>query len=219
MTTIACVLVNGHVKFTRDYVARLQSMVARFMDRPYRFVCLTDHPARKMPAGVDVIPVRLPLGLKGWWAKIELFNPDHRLSGRVLYLDLDTLVVAPLAPILDFQAAFALAPNGASSFTPSNGLQTVKRFNSSVMVWHADLSTTAAVYWTWVPAVASRLWGDQDWIGEQCPHAAVMPGAWFPRVSELGADRPGPDAKVVLCKVPKNVEAAQRWPWVQEAWA
>jgi hypothetical protein len=45
-----------------------------------------------------------------------------------------------------------------------------------------------------------------------------MPLAWFPRVSQI-EDGPVPaDAKVVLCKKPKNVIAARRWPWVQEAW-
>src|SRR5688500_17668854 len=107
MTTVACVWVDGHVPFTADYVTRLRAMVARWMDRPYEFVCLTDRPYQ-IPT-VDTIPVPPPiLAIKGWWSKIQLFNPAMPFTGRVLYLDLDTLIVGALAPILDFPSPFAL---------------------------------------------------------------------------------------------------------------
>jgi hypothetical protein len=216
MTTVACVWVKGHVPYPVEYVSRLEAMVQRWIDRPYRFVCVTDRPGQ-LPTGVTpaVIPNQAPL--YGWWSKVQLFNPRVALQGRVLYLDLDTLVVASLAPILDYPAPFALVPH-AGKFDGMHGRQVVKRFNSSVMVW--DAGTQAHLYKAWTPQVAARLWGDQDWIGEQtAPDAAVaMPAAWFPRLSELGGSRPSGAAKVVLSKTPKNMEAARRWKWFDQAW-
>jgi hypothetical protein len=93
----------------------------------------------------------------------------------------------------------------------------VKRFNSSVMVW--DAGTQNHIYDRFLPGVPLRLWGDQDWIGEQCPDAEAMPVAWFPRLSELNGTRPSVEAKVVLAKKPKNIIAAKMMPWFKEAWA
>lgn len=213
MTTVCCVWVKGHVRYPVEYVTRLRDMVARHLRRPYLFACLTDRP-EQLPGGVVAIRVPSPAPLLGWWSKVRLFDPALPLnSGRVLYLDLDTLVVDDLAPILDVDASFALVPH-AGKFEPRYRA-VVKRFNSSVMVW--DGGTLGELFETWTPAVADRLHGDQDWIGEQRPHAMAMPLAWFPRLSEV----PGPpfgQAKVILAKSPKNVEAARKWPWFRDLW-
>jgi hypothetical protein len=214
MTTVVCVWVRGHVPFTAEYVTRLYGMVDRWIDRPFRFVCLTDRP-EKLPSRISTVRIVPPRGCKAWWTKVQLFRPTTSIEGRVLYLDLDTLIVGPLAPILDYPAPFALAPH-AGMFQGQDGLAVVKRFNSSVMVWNAG--EQAALYDSWTPIVAKRLFGDQDFIGEQCPEAAAMPAAWFPRISAVQPPF-GPDAKVVLVKKPKNIEAAKRWPWFREAWA
>ncbi len=213
MTTVVCVWVKGHVPFTPEYVTRLQSMVERWIDRPHRFVCLTDQP--HLVRGVETIRVPTPAPLKGWWSKIELYNPTHGLLGRVLYLDLDTLIVGPLGPILDFPAAFALVPD-AGSFVPHNGRVCVKRFNSSVMVWNAGCNRR--LFDEWTPAVAKRLWGDQDFIGEQMPDAETFPAAWCPRLSEVSTPPFAEDVKVILSKVPKNHIAAKTLPWFRPLW-
>jgi hypothetical protein len=212
--TVACVWVQGHVPYDVAYVARLASMVRRALGRPYTFVCLTDQP-RHVPSDVTPIAVPSPRPLKGWWSKIELFRPS-RFTGRVLFLDLDSLVMNRLDAIVDYPAAFALVPHTGTFSEGRHGPTIVKRFNSSAMVWDAD--TQPHLFTRWTPTVAARLWGDQDWLGEQLLEAAAMPIAWFPRVSQI-ADGPVPaDAKVVLCKKPKNVVAARQWPWVQEVW-
>jgi hypothetical protein len=164
---------------------------------------------------VDTIPIAGPGTLKGWWSKVRCFDASLLLEGRVLYLDLDTLIVGPLAPILDYQSPFALVPPGGT-FEGKGPLKVVRRFNSSVMVW--DAWANHRLFDDWTPSVAARLWGDQDWIGEQMPDASVMPSEWFPRISELGQEQPSKDAKVVLVKTPKNEEAAKRWPWFEKAW-
>lgn len=214
MLTVACVFVRGHVAFSTEYVERLYSMARRCIARDFEFVCLTDQPKR-MPKGVRAVEIQTPkLGTKGWWAKIELFKPG-RFGGRVLYLDLDVLLLGKLDEIIDYKADFALAPCGAPNFKGAEGLAVVKRFNSSVMVW--DWDSVGDLYRDWTPAVAKRLWGDQDWIGERCGWATAMPAEWFPRLS-VRRDRWGDDAKVVLCKSPKNADAAVMWGWFDEMW-
>ncbi len=212
MITVACVLVKGHVHFTPEYVTHLRAMVRKHLSRPHRFVCLTNR-AEWLPH-IETIEIPSPKPLKGWWSKVRLFDQSLGLTGRVLYLDLDTLVVSSLDPIVDFPAPFALIPDAGSFRAP--GFDLVKRFNSSVMVW--DAGVNAELFDNWTPADAARLWGDQDWIGEQMPEAATMPAEWFPRLSELSGRPPTADAKVVLAKVPKNHIAADLYPWFNKTW-
>ena len=215
MLTVCCVWVEANVPFSVDYVTRLRSMVGRNLSRPSRFVCLTDRP--HLLTGVECIRIPPTDGRYGWWSKLEAFNHANGLRGRCLYLDLDTLIMANLGPIADFGASFALIPH-AGTFVPKNGLATVPRFNSSVMVWDAGCKETRDLYSSWTPAVAQRLWGDQDFIAERAPYAATMPIEWFPRLSQIGSEQIPPSAKVILCKRPKNVEAAKQYAWVREVW-
>lgn len=215
--TVTCVYVKGEYPYTPEYVCRLERMVARWCDRPYRFVCLTDQPWLFAPP-IETVPVQKLPGFAPW-TKLELFNPARQWAGRVLYLDLDTLIVAPISPILDAPAAFAITadpPAVGQRKMDSYGRQIVRRFNSSVMVW--DGGTQTDLYTNWRPAVAQRLSGDQDWIGEQRRYAMALPRAWFPRISEAVRPPWPEDAKVILVKVPKNHIVAQEQPWFEPLW-
>lgn len=217
MTTVACVFVKGEYPYTPEYVTRLRSMVTRWMERPFRFVCLTDQPW--LFADVETIPVSKLDGFAPW-TKLELFNPARQWTGRMLYLDLDTLIVSSLEPILNIDADFAITDDPERHHTPrtkdSFGRQIVRRFNSSVMVWDGGLHTD--LYTGWTPAVAKRLSGDQDWIGEQFPNATRLPRNWFPRISEAVRPPWPQDAKVIFVKVPKNHILAKEQPWFAPLW-
>lgn len=210
--TVCCVWVKGHVPFSLVYVQTLRKMVARSLDRPHRFVCLSDRKAQ-IPKVEEIAISAPPRGMYGWWAKVQLFKPG-RFTGRVLYLDLDTLIVDQLDAIVDYPSSCALIPD-AGTFRGARGRSVVKRFNSSVMVW--DAGAMDQVWRAWTPRVTRRLHGDQDWIGEQMPEADTMPLEWFPRLSQC-PDGPPDESKVILAKVPKNLDAAKRYPWFAERW-
>lgn len=212
--TVVCVLVKGHVGFTPEYVTRLWSMCSRVLPK-HRFVCFTDNPG-SLPSFIEKVKIPTPRGIFAWWAKLELFNPVRDFNGRLLYLDLDVLLVGDVNKIVEFNSTFALVPDGAPGFKPAQGKKCVKKFNSSVMVWDAE-HTPHHVFTEWNRAVADRLWGDQDWLGEQIPSADIMPLEWFPRLSAVG-NKWDSDAKVLLCKKPKNHIAAQQSKWFSEAW-
>ena len=209
--TVACVFVKANVSYGVEYVSNLRAMAARHLQRPHSFVCLTDRPWL-LPAGVEAMPIAHDARVAGWWAKVRLFDAN-RFDGRVLYLDLDSVVVQSLNPIVDFDAPFALVPH-AGTFQPRSGHKVVRRFNSSVMVWDAGVPPT----FDDVEPLAKEYWGDQDILAERAPDAAVMPAEWFPRLSDLSGSVPGPSARVVLCKKPKNTIAADIHPWLAKAW-
>lgn len=89
---VACVLDwKEGCDFDVEYVRKLCIGVERHLSVPHRFVCLSN---------VDVPCERIPLmGLwRGWWAKMELFRPDVK-ADRILYFDLDTVIVGDLGEI------------------------------------------------------------------------------------------------------------------------
>lgn len=215
--TVACLFVRGEYPYTVDYVRRLHAMVTRWIDRPFRFVCLTDQP-EAMPEGVEAVPIKRLPGF-AYWTKLELFNPERQWTGRVLYLDLDVLLVAPLTSIIDYPGAFALTsdPHRAGQKSRDRYGRTIIRcFNSSVMVWDAD--TQANLYTDWAPDIAERLSGDQDWIALASADAIGMPREWFPRLSEVNAPPFDSEVKVILSKYPKNDVALGRYPWFAPLW-
>jgi hypothetical protein len=102
LTTVVCVKVGA--KYGPEYVNRLAAMVARHITMSHRFVCLTDNPAGltcpSFPIGTD---------LPGWWAKLVLFRPHNDLAGqRVVFLDLDTVIVGNMDFLLTYDGPFAI---------------------------------------------------------------------------------------------------------------
>jgi len=164
--TVACVFVRGPYPYTPEYVYKLQQMVARWLPWDHRFVCVTDRP--ELLPSIDTIRIDVgPHPADGYWAKVRLFDPSLGLTGRVLYLDLDSIIVAPLSELVEAVSDFGLIDDELTepwrSKVDRYGRTIVRKLNSSVMVWtageHADL-------WTgWTPAVADTLSTDQDWIG------------------------------------------------------
>jgi len=213
MITVACVWVRGHVPFSEEYVVRLRSMAKRHAPE-HRFVCLTDQADKLRSYAIECVRIHPFPGIYAWWNKLRLFDPSVGLFGRVLYLDLDVLIKGDLEEVVWYEGPIALAPDGAPFFKPKTH-QVVKRFNSSVMAFDAGQNND--LFLDWKPVAASRLWGDQDWIGERRQHVKPMPRSWFPRLSEVRPPWPK-EAKVILCKKPKNADALKQWTWFDKEW-
>jgi hypothetical protein len=216
--TVVCVFVRGEFPYTPEYVVRLEQMARRFIARPFRFVCLTDQP-ETLPTIETIAIEKLP---ECWalWSKLHIFDQARFWSGRVLYLDLDVLLVAPLDDIIDAPSSFALIADagGKTQHEPERdrcGRRLIRKFNSSVMVFDAGKQTTLFDDWDWTRA--ARWSTDQDWIALRVPHAHGLPIEWFPRISLVRPPWPA-DAKVVLCKKPKNLQAVEQWPELRAWW-
>lgn len=98
--------------FPPSYVNRLFSAVSANLDHPFKFVCLTNEPEDLHP---DIIHFPLPdLDLPaeryahGAWPKLSVFQSDlYGLTGRCLFIDLDTAVTGNLEPFFAFESPFA----------------------------------------------------------------------------------------------------------------
>jgi hypothetical protein len=97
--TVLCVLRSGG-DYDAEYVRKLRDGVAKHLTIPHRFVCLSD---------VEVPCERIPMqhNWPGWWSKIEMFRPGV-ITGPTLYLDLDTIIVGNLDPVLKIPHDFSM---------------------------------------------------------------------------------------------------------------
>lgn len=105
---VVFVLREGGI-YRREWVARLAAQVDRHLPGASTYVSTDD---------------RWP----GWWAKLSLFDPDRFAPGeRLLYLDLDSLVVGDLSEIASYDGDFAairsfigpdMAQSGVMAWTP-----------------------------------------------------------------------------------------------------
>lgn len=148
--TVACVWWGN--LYGVEYVEKLRDAVARNLTIPHDFVCLTTN---KVPEGV--LTLRPPRGDAGWWQKINLFSPDmFGPSQRILYLDLDLVVINNLDEIASSQEPFCMIEN----YGPNKGHAA---HNSSCMVW-TPTEKTHRIFTQFDEGVTKQLHGDQCWI-------------------------------------------------------
>ena len=93
-------------KYGPEYVNRLYRGVARHTTPPFSFHCITDR-TDGFDEGVETIPLpdlgcEMPKGTWGIWGKSRLWSEKlGDLSGPVLFLDLDAVIVGSLDPFFE----------------------------------------------------------------------------------------------------------------------
>lgn len=155
--TVACVETGNYLRRGVDYVTRLHAGVTRHLNEPHVFRLFTDELRWHWPllqrTGIEI--TEIPKDPPGWWSKIRLFAPEaFRPGDRVLYLDLDTVIVGDLGPLA---RASGLLHLGRWGWTKND-------YGSGVMAWrHGE---HAEVFERFTRHVPRRLRGDQDWMTE-----------------------------------------------------
>lgn len=131
MITVACVFWGD--KFSEDYVYNLKSMVERNTTVPHQFVCFSDRELE------GIKTVKLISGYQGWWNKMQMFNTDFKLGNRVVYLDLDTLIVGNIDWLLEYDGMFmGIEDLGAVN---EHQPELKGRLQSGVMAWDYRLNS------------------------------------------------------------------------------
>jgi len=158
----ACVI-HGD-KYDWCYVERLYNMVQRHSTRPIRFHVFTESD-RSVPDPMVKHVLQDWPGISGprksWWYKMQMFEPG-RISGRLLYFDLDTVIVDNIDWMQGLDARFFWSiKDFRHLWRPS-----WRGMNSSVMLWD-----TSRFAWIWkefqendVKTQARLFHGDQDFL-------------------------------------------------------
>lgn len=211
--TFACVQAGNYLGRGKEYVNKLFSAVKRHCHEHFRFVCLTDD-AEGYVHGVETIA--LPADLEGWWGKLYLFKDGVFAQGeRVVFLDLDTLIIGKLDSLCAYRGHFAVLQD---FYWPH-------LIGPGVMAWEAG--TLGFAWDEWDKAARPRHpQGDWWWLnvlreGKFAKEAdklqLVMPGIFLSYKVHCRDNSPAEGASVVCFHgQPRPHECAE--PWVRAAW-
>lgn len=210
--TFCCVNADNYLGRGREYVQNLYGMLVNCLPSglAFKFVCFTDDPFEA--EGIECRA--LPAALSGWNNKISLFKAGVFEPGeRVVYLDLDTLLIGRLDRLLDYQGEFAVLRD----FWRADGL------GPAVMAWRGGFGE-----WIWdkyakagFPAMER---GDQEWLelvfSEEayCPNILqdLYPGLFCSFKADCAPFAPK-DARVVCFHgEPRPHEAGG---WAHDVWS
>lgn len=164
---VACVF-HG-TGYDWSYVDRLYNMVVKNIDREVRFHVYTEA-HRFVPSHMHKHVLEDWPGVggpkKSWWYKMQLFNCQH-VSGRLLYFDLDIVIIKDLNWLLDLELKYFWAIHDFRHlWRPS-----WQGINSSLMLWDTNRYS-----WIWddfksknINATIKLFHGDQDYLNSVLP--------------------------------------------------
>lgn len=166
-----------------DYVNVLYSAVAKNLQAPFRFVCLTDD-----DTGIDDKVECHPIPDFNWtaedyrfggWPKLSVFASDlYGLNGRAIFMDLDSVIVGDLAPLFEEKGEIIL-------------IREWKRFNdyfrntgvrgmSSIFAFTLGQQSHLLEGFVADPAGAKvAVRHEQAWITKHSPDMQFWPMKWF----------------------------------------
>jgi hypothetical protein len=226
------------------YVNVLWSMVERNTQRPTRLVCYTDDASGVDPAVVTVpMPeLRLPQRVANFpWRKLAFWHPNlAAVSGDVLFLDLDTVIVGSIDAFFDFapESTFCVIENWTQKGS-GIGNTSAYRFRVGAHTYLHDMVQADP------EGIVRSYDNEQTFVSERIKEKRFWPAGWcrsfkhdllppwplnFFRVPELP-----PDAKVICFTGKPDPDEARdgRWvaplhkrlykhvrptPWIAEHW-
>ena len=169
LLTVACVKWGD--KYGPEYVNKLARACRRQLTHGCRFVCFTED-GEGLDAEVEV--VALPdRHWEGWWFKAALFSAEAALSGRVLFLDLDTVLVGPIDALARYRGPLALLSSAGFSAEEGNA----DGYNTSAMLWDAggaESSSLSALHDALCAEVFGCLMRWDHWVEMVVPRAHLL---------------------------------------------
>ena len=118
------ICIKWGTKYGADYANKLYGMVSRNITPPFRFVCFTDDTTDVRPEiecqELPPLDVTMPTNTLGKWPKSRLWGEKlGDLTGTVLFVDLDVIIVDSLDPFFEY----GKPDDVVLSYNPSNPLE------------------------------------------------------------------------------------------------
>ncbi len=211
MLSVVCFNWQNYEGCGVDYVNRLYAMVARNLNAVEgRFTVFTDNLEDSYNPAICVEPLPDRRAVS-WYNKLSLFSPGlFRGTDRVLYFDLDTVIVGDLDKIVAYDGEFAILRD----FYRPKGLQ------ASVMAWRGGFGAHIWQEWNRQGRPESPA-GDQSWIEQHVQEPDILqekfPGAFVSYKKDCQPFPPEGSSVVVFHGQPRPHNCAR--PWVDAMWS
>ena len=199
-------------KYDGFYVDRLKAGVARNLKQEYRFGVFA-------PEAEDEYLTKMP----GCFCRLRMFDPawqeKHGLTGRIVCMDLDSVVTGPLDDLFDRPEKFViLAGANSANPCPYNGSLVMLRAGTRPDVWR-DFSLKRAQE---IPSFEFP--DDQAWYSHKMPDAAIWKAGSESGV--YGFQKPGwpkgealpKDARLVVFPGWRDPSKFSHLDWIKQNW-
>ena len=127
VVSVVCVLKEGGA-FNAEHALTLKEQVGKNLSVPYQFICLSDRNIQDEKPLLNNYPK--------WWSKIEAF----RITGAVIYLDLDTSVFNSINSLAE--SIVSEKQQNISCLYMLRTFQKTEKWSSTVMAWSGN--------WRWL---------------------------------------------------------------------
>lgn len=197
---VVVVQVGNYAQRGAEYVNILHAAVERHLTVPHKFVCFTDN-----PTGINC--ETRPIKGDGWFAKLYLFK--EFTEGKVIFFDLDTLIVDNINFMAKFNGKFAILRD---FYRP-------KGYGSGVMMWRGGFGheITDSYEADGCPMVNG---GDQIYIESKVKKAKLLQDLYPNKIVSYKAHamtgKPDKAAIVAFHGYPKPSDFT--FGWVHDEW-
>ncbi len=149
LITVVCVEWGNYLGRAAEYIDKLRAGVARHLKQAHVFTVLRPYEGEHHNGLSGLSDRALSVGT---WPKIELFRPG-RFEGRVIYLDLDSVIVGPLDGLVAHKGAVHLVDWGWKRNVHAGGC----------LVWDSG-DETSRIWDSFTAAVPGVFENDQEWM-------------------------------------------------------
>lgn len=155
--TVALALRSGG-QYTAEHARTLAAAAMRY--GADRVVCLTDR-------GIGSVPsVVMRHNWPGWWSKLEVFRPGlFEPDEKVLFLDLDTLILKPFRSILTLPTPL-FGRDASYKNEPCSTFILFEAGQLDILYETFCENTVSAMDRTYAPKAPNRVYGDQVFMAE-----------------------------------------------------
>jgi hypothetical protein len=236
MVNVVCM--KWGTRYGAEFVNRLRSMVRRQLNLRHRFICFTDD-AAGIEEGIETLPlppVNVPAGRERMFQKLGIFsNPIADLTGPVLWLDLDVVIVDRLDGFFEFPGTFCIIRDYRTDPQALRGNSSVFRFEAGAHPYVLEKFLADPV------GAHTRFPSDQEFTSSLVRPLTFWPDEWCPSFREhclervprcyFTTPRVSPGARVVIfhghpkpadaargCLVRGGLRYCRATPWVAEHW-
>ena len=213
-----------------DYVNVLYSACRSNISGDFRFVCLTDDPGG-LDAAIESFPIP-DLGIrefdwiKGGWPKISVFKPDlYGLTGRCLFIDLDTVICGSLDEFFENGGDFVGIDTGPTWGRPTADQKPL--LGTSIFAF--NLGAYSEIYDEFImdpQAVVTKYRIEQIYVQDRIQNITYWPRSWVESFKYhyrkpalvglvLPPRKPGPESRVIAFHGdPRPIDLVKGGLWV-----
>lgn len=206
-------------KYGPEYVNRLYKAVKRHTTLPVELHCFTDN-SHDVDHGVIIHPLPFE-GLSGWWNKLFLFSGQIGIPGRVLFIDLDTLITGNIDHILQIDEGFVVLRDFYTGYAKS--ITTNDAMGSGLMSFDVKAHTHIWESFIVNPTKNMQLvhpHGDQKWVELQQTERLYWQDLFPGQIVSFKVhcrDGLANDARIVCYhgrpSIPESITTASKTPW------